>query len=142
MRAMVLRQIALTKCRASSTFSCDEGNEGNQFQSLWKLYKILVLDRVKESFRRAPAIEKRLPSLPSLPSCQNYKMPKPPTLTPKRFDRKLSELQLQVLAAAGAGNITKGIDVVINCYQLLYNAGVKDDDKLESLLSDIRKLQK
>ncbi len=49
---------------------------------------------------------------------------------------------MQVLAAAGAGNITKGIDVVINCYQLLYNAGVKDDDKLESLLSDIRKLQK
>ena len=68
MRAMVLRQIALTKCRASSTFSCDEGNEGNQFSTLWKLYKILVLDRVKESFRRAPAIEKRLPSLPSLPS--------------------------------------------------------------------------
>jgi hypothetical protein len=69
MRAMVLRQIALTKCRASAAFSCDEGNEGNQFQSLWKIYRILLLDRVKESFHRPAAIEKRLPSLPSLPSC-------------------------------------------------------------------------
>lgn len=82
------------------------------------------------------------PHDPHLRNLYNDAMPKKPTLTPKRFDRKLSELQLQVLAAAGAGNITKGIDVVINCYQLLYNAGVKDDDKLESLLSDIRKLQK
>jgi hypothetical protein len=139
---MVLRQIALTKCRAGPTFSCDEGNEGNQFSTLWKLYRILLLDRVKESFHRAAAIEKRLPSLPSLPSCQNYKMPKPPTLTPKRFQRNLSDHQLKVLAAAGAGNITVGLDVVINCYQLLYNAGVKDDDKLESLLSNMNQLRK
>ena len=68
MRVMVLRQIALTKWRAGPTFSCDEGNEGNQFSTLWKIYRILVLDRVKESFHRAAAIEKRLPSLPSLPS--------------------------------------------------------------------------
>jgi hypothetical protein len=67
-------------------------------------------------------------------------MPKPPTLTPKRFDRKLTQEQLNILAAAGAGNITEGINVVLNCYQLLYNSGVKDDDKLAILLSNIRKL--
>jgi hypothetical protein len=33
-RAMVLRQIALTKCRASAAFWGDAGNEGNQFQTL------------------------------------------------------------------------------------------------------------
>jgi len=64
-------------------------------------------------------------------------MPKPPTLTPKRFQRKLTERQLGILAAAGAGNITKGLDVVLNCYQVLYNAGVKNDDKLLILLSDM-----
>ena len=66
-------------------------------------------------------------------------MPKPPTLTPKRFDRKLTQEQLNILAAAGSGNITKGLDVVLSCYQVLYNAGVKSDDKLAILLSDIRK---
>jgi hypothetical protein len=66
-------------------------------------------------------------------------MPKPPTLTPKRFDRKLTLEQLNILAAAGSGNITKGLDVVLSCYQVLYNAGVKSDDKLLILLSDIRK---
>jgi hypothetical protein len=39
-RVMVLRQIARTKSRASAAFWGDAGNEGNQFQSLWKMYKI------------------------------------------------------------------------------------------------------
>jgi hypothetical protein len=34
MRAMVLRQIALTKSRARPAFWRDAGNEGNQFQTL------------------------------------------------------------------------------------------------------------
>jgi hypothetical protein len=64
-------------------------------------------------------------------------MPKPPTLAPKKFQRKLTEKQLSILLAAGAGNTTKGLDIVLNCYQLLFNAGVKTDDKLELLLSNM-----
>ena len=97
----------------------------------------MLYGRVKNSFRRAPAIEKPLPALPSLPSCQSYNMPKPPTLAPKKFQRKLTEKQLSILLAAGAGNTTKGLDVVLNCYQLLFNAGVKNDDKLAVLLSNM-----
>ena len=82
------------------------------------------------------------PHDPHLRNLYNDPMPKPPTLTPKRFQRNLSDHQLKVLAAAGAGNITVGLDVVINCYQLLYNAGVKDDDKLESLLSNMNQFRK
>ena len=36
----------------------------------------------------------------------------------------------------------EGLDVVLSCYQVLYNAGVKSDDKLLILLSDIRKSDK
>jgi hypothetical protein len=39
-RVMVLRQIARTKSRAGAAFWGDAGNEGNQFQSPWKMYKI------------------------------------------------------------------------------------------------------
>lgn len=69
-------------------------------------------------------------------------MPKPPTLAPKKFQRKLTEKQLSILLAAGAGNTTKGLDVVLNCYQLLFNAGIKNDDKLALLLSNMSQSNK
>jgi hypothetical protein len=92
---------------------------------------------VKESFRRAPAIEKPLPALPALPSCQSYNMPKRPIENPKMFQRKLTEKQLAVLLAAGAGNTTHGLHTLINCYQILYNAGIKNDAELETFMARI-----
>ena len=97
----------------------------------------MLYGRVKNSFRRAPAIEKPLPALPSLPSCQSYKMPKPPIENPKMFQRKLTEKQLSVLLAAGAGNTTHGLHTLINCYQILYNAGIKNDAELETFMAHI-----
>jgi hypothetical protein len=66
-------------------------------------------------------------------------MPRPPILNPKRFDRKLTDEQLNILLVAGAGDTTKGFTAVLDCYQKLYNAGVKNDDELALLLSNIRK---
>jgi hypothetical protein len=66
-------------------------------------------------------------------------MPRPPILNPKRFDRRLTDEQLNILLVAGAGDTTKGFTAVLDCYQKLYNAGVNNDDKLDILLSDIRK---
>lgn len=64
-------------------------------------------------------------------------MPKRPIENPKMFQRKLTERQLAVLLAAGAGNTTKGLDTLINCYQILYNAGVKNDAQLETFINRI-----
>ncbi len=53
------------------------------------------------------------------------------------FQRKLTERQLAVLLAAGAGNTTEGLEVLVECYQRLYNAGIKNDAQLETFINRI-----
>lgn len=64
-------------------------------------------------------------------------MPKPPIDNPKMFQRKLTERQLAILLAAGSGNTTHGLHTLINCYQILYNAGIKNDAELETFMNRI-----
>jgi len=44
--------------------------------------------------------------------------------------------------AAGDGNITHGFNMTLTCYQMLYNAGIKNDAELAKLLSDTSRRKK
>ena len=67
-------------------------------------------------------------------------MARPPILNPKRFTRTLTDEQLKILLAAGAGNTSDGFKMILDCYQTLYNAGVKDSSKLEIMLASFDKM--
>jgi hypothetical protein len=67
-------------------------------------------------------------------------MARPPILNPKRFTRTLTDEQLKILLAAGAGNTSDGFKMILDCYQTLYNAGVKDSSKLEIILARFDKI--
>jgi hypothetical protein len=79
------------------------------------------------------------PHDPHLRNLYNDPMPKRPIENPKMFQRKLTEKQLAVLLAAGAGNTTEGLEVLVECYQRLYNAGIKNDAQLETFINRINK---
>jgi hypothetical protein len=62
-------------------------------------------------------------------------MTRPTQLSTRVFKRTLSDTDVAILAAAGEGDTSIGFKVLLSFYQRLYNAGIKTDDDLITLLT-------
>jgi hypothetical protein len=60
-------------------------------------------------------------------------MPRPPKSDTVQFRRKLDNPKLQILLAAGQGNISQGFENVLALYQYAHSKGYRTDTPLESI---------
>jgi hypothetical protein len=59
---------------------------------------------------------------------------RPPSINSRFFYRELSMADKMVLAAAGKGDISDGFKNVIDCYQVLWNAGYRPEMDLNHFI--------
>jgi hypothetical protein len=60
-------------------------------------------------------------------------MARPPKVDTVQFRRKLDNPKLQILLAAGQGNISQGFENLLTLYHYLHGIGYRMDSPLESI---------
>jgi hypothetical protein len=60
-------------------------------------------------------------------------MPRPPKSDTVQFRRKLDNPKLQILLAAGQGNISQGFENILALYQHVHSQGYRSDEPLETI---------
>ena len=60
-------------------------------------------------------------------------MARPPKVDTIQFRRKLDNPKLQILLAAGQGNISQGFENLLTMYQHLHGIGYRTDNPLECI---------
>lgn len=60
-------------------------------------------------------------------------MPRPPKSDTIQFRRKLDNPKLQILLAAGQGNISQGFENILALYQHVHSQGYRSNEPLETI---------
>ena len=67
----------------------------------------------------------------------HWRMARPCKIDTVEFQRKLSDVDREILLTAGAGDLTRGFRNLLSIYAQLHNAGFRaDDDVIKWMLSE------